>query len=79
MRRAGTSTRNTSIPCGWPTKSPPSAGRWVFDINFQPTLRAIADRGYLDTIAAALPATPRVEQVLCKARRHLAATLAGGT
>ncbi len=52
---------------------------WVFDINFQPTLRAIADRGYLDNIAAALPHTPRVDQILSKARRHLAATLATGS
>ena len=51
---------------------------WVFDINFRPTLRAIADRGYLETIAAALPPTPRVTQIITKACNHLAATLADG-
>ncbi|MFZ1982839.1 MAG: HD domain-containing protein [Desulfatitalea sp.] len=45
---------------------------WVFDINFVPTLQLIAERGYLETIAAALPATPRVAGVLAKARAHLA-------
>jgi hypothetical protein len=51
---------------------------WVFDINFRPTLRAIADRGHLETIAAALPPTPRVHRIVTKARNHLAATLADG-
>lgn len=52
---------------------------WVFDINFRPTLRAIADRGYLETIAAALPPTPRVTQILDHVRSHLASTLADGS
>jgi hypothetical protein len=51
---------------------------WVFDINFRPTLGAIADRGYLETIAATLPPTPRVTQILSKARSYLAAALADG-
>ncbi|MBI5895221.1 MAG: HD domain-containing protein, partial [Desulfobacterales bacterium] len=51
---------------------------WVFDINFRPTLRAIAHRGYLETIATALPPTPRVTQIITKARNHLAAALSDG-
>ncbi len=46
---------------------------WVFDINFAPTLALIAQRGYVEQIAAALPQTPRIAQVLAKARAYLAA------
>ena len=49
---------------------------WVFDINFAPTLQLIAERDCLEDIAAALPQTPRVAQVLAKARAHLSLALA---
>jgi hypothetical protein len=49
---------------------------WVFDINFAPTLQLIAERDCLEGIAAALPQTPRVAQVLAKARAHLSLALA---
>ena len=36
---------------------------WIFDINFEPTLRAICARGYLKTIRDVLPQSRKIDDV----------------
>ncbi|RJQ73645.1 MAG: hypothetical protein C4519_17565 [Desulfobacteraceae bacterium] len=44
---------------------------WIFDINFEPTLRLIRERNYLDILSAMLPAHDRIQAFVHKARRRL--------
>lgn len=46
---------------------------WVFDLNFPPTLVKLAKRNYIGRLAAALPATPRVDQIIAKVQQYLGA------
>jgi len=34
---------------------------WIFDVNFAPTLRRVRERGYLQMIRSALPASARID------------------
>jgi putative nucleotidyltransferase with HDIG domain len=36
---------------------------WMFDINFQPTLRRIKERGYLELIRGVLPQSKRIDAI----------------
>ena len=45
---------------------------WVYDLNFTPTYRAVRERRYIHSIAATLPLTPEVEEVVRIADAHLA-------
>lgn len=44
---------------------------WVFDVNFAPTLRALRERGYLEMIRDALPATEEAKAVYERVAGHL--------
>jgi hypothetical protein len=44
---------------------------WVVDINFKPTLDLIAERGYIDRIAASLPDTDNVNACVARIRSCL--------
>jgi hypothetical protein len=44
---------------------------WVFDLNFQPALRLVAKRNYLEALAMPLPATPKVTEIVDRARQYL--------
>jgi hypothetical protein len=44
---------------------------WVYDINFESTLRLIKERGILDRLAATLPAEPAVLAVVDRVREYL--------
>jgi putative nucleotidyltransferase with HDIG domain len=46
---------------------------WVYEIHYPPTLARIAERQVLEKLAALLPATPDVREVLETARQHVAA------
>ncbi|RJQ73641.1 MAG: HD domain-containing protein [Desulfobacteraceae bacterium] len=46
---------------------------WIFDINFEPTLRLIQERNYLEILSAILPSSERIDAFVRKARQHLAA------
>ena len=37
---------------------------WIFDLNFASTLQLVIDRGYIEQLAATLPSTSRVDQIL---------------
>jgi hypothetical protein len=37
---------------------------WVFDLNFGPTFRAVHDRRYIEKIAANLPRTQEISEVV---------------
>ena len=39
---------------------------WVYDINFEPTMRFIVERGYLDLIKAVLPDTNEIDEVFAR-------------
>ena len=49
---------------------------WVYDINFESTLRLIKERGILERLAATLPADPAVHAVLDRVRGYLELRLA---
>ncbi|MBW1988320.1 MAG: HD domain-containing protein [Deltaproteobacteria bacterium] len=44
---------------------------WVFDMNFAPTLKAVADRGYVEVIRAHLPDTPLVKEAFKNISKRL--------
>lgn len=44
---------------------------WVYDINFPPTFRRVRDRGYLNSIRAALPDSEQVEKIFLAAQHYL--------
>ncbi len=50
---------------------------WVFDINFQPTCRAIGERRYLEKIRRVLPADARIDEIHAMMQHHLEMRLAG--
>jgi hypothetical protein len=37
---------------------------WIFDLNFTSSFRMLAERGYLDRIAATLPATDEIKRAV---------------
>jgi putative nucleotidyltransferase with HDIG domain len=50
---------------------------WVYDLNFDYTLRSVKEKGYLQTIRENLPQTEQVEQAYNTVRRHLDRRLSG--
>lgn len=44
---------------------------WVYDINFAPALRAIARRGYIETIYGTLPRCEQTERIYAAVTEHL--------
>ncbi|MBW1856472.1 MAG: HD domain-containing protein [Deltaproteobacteria bacterium] len=44
---------------------------WVFDVNFSPTFRAIRERSYIESIAATLPQTWEVLEVIKGVQEYL--------
>jgi hypothetical protein len=44
---------------------------WIYDINFQPTFRIIAKRGYLDIIRRTLPDSESIDQIYHRLLRYL--------
>lgn len=44
---------------------------WVFDLNFKPTFRAVQDRRYIEKIAATLPQTREIEQLVAIVQAYL--------
>lgn len=44
---------------------------WVFDINFDPTFRAIQERGYLPLLEKALPPTIEMQQLFSAIQHYL--------
>jgi len=46
---------------------------WVYDINFAPSLRAVAQRGYIDTIYATLPRCEQTQRIYAAVKEHLGA------
>jgi hypothetical protein len=44
---------------------------WVYDLNFGPTFRAIQERQYVERIAAHLPQSDEVQQVLSIVNAYL--------
>jgi hypothetical protein len=39
---------------------------WIYDVNFPPTFRMIAERGYLETIRNTLPASERIDRIYAR-------------
>ncbi|HPL64565.1 MAG TPA: HD domain-containing protein [Syntrophales bacterium] len=50
---------------------------WVYDLNFDYTLRSVKEKGYLQNIKENLPQTEQVEQVYNAVRRHLERKVSG--
>ena len=50
---------------------------WVYDINFQSTLRLIKERGVLEQLAATLPKDAAVLAILDRVKDYLEQRLAG--
>jgi HD superfamily phosphohydrolase YqeK len=44
---------------------------WVFDVNYGPTLRAVRERRYVEKIAAYLPQTTEIQQLLAMVQAYL--------
>jgi putative nucleotidyltransferase with HDIG domain len=44
---------------------------WVYDINFAPSLRAVARRGYIDTIYGTLPRCEQTQRIYDAVKKHL--------
>ena len=44
---------------------------WIYDINFTPSFRRIYERGYLETIRAALPQSDQVNEIFTAAQSYL--------
>ncbi|MDP8239523.1 MAG: HD domain-containing protein [Candidatus Hatepunaea meridiana] len=44
---------------------------WVFDLNFQQSLKAVADRGYVEAFTKRLPDTPDIRRALKSVRKHI--------
>ena len=44
---------------------------WVFDVNFIPTFRAVHKRKYVEKIAAYLPQTREVQQLVAMVQAYL--------
>jgi hypothetical protein len=44
---------------------------WVYDVNFQPTFQMIYERGYLESIRAALPASERIDRIYSRLISYL--------
>jgi len=44
---------------------------WVFDVNFRPTFRAVHERQYLEKIAAYLPQTREIQQLVAMVQAYL--------
>ncbi|HOO77505.1 MAG TPA: HD domain-containing protein [bacterium] len=51
---------------------------WVYGINFTPSLRAVRERGYLESIRAALPPSPRLDRIFGRLRSRLEVPAADG-
>jgi putative nucleotidyltransferase with HDIG domain len=49
---------------------------WIFDLNFQHSLRCVRERGYVDAIGKLLPADPEVQRALQEVNRHIDDALA---
>lgn len=52
---------------------------WVFDLSFKPSFRLLKERGYLDSIAAALPQTVEITRAVDVVREFVDENLADGT
>ena len=50
---------------------------WVFDLNFQPTIRAVHERRYVERIAAALPQTREIQELVTIVQGYIDEQLAG--
>jgi len=50
---------------------------WVFDLNFQPTIRAVRERGYVERIAAALPQTREIQELVTIVQGYIDERIAG--
>lgn len=44
---------------------------WVFDLNFPPTLRKVAERGYIEKIMTVLPDLPEIRRIYDLIRSHI--------
>jgi len=44
---------------------------WVFDVNFRPTFRAVHNRQYVEKIAAYLPQTREIQQLVAMVRAYV--------
>ncbi|MBN1840888.1 MAG: HD domain-containing protein [Deltaproteobacteria bacterium] len=44
---------------------------WVFDVNFEPTFRAVCERRYVEKIAATLPQTREIREVVSTVLAYL--------
>jgi hypothetical protein len=44
---------------------------WVFDLNFRPTYRAVYERQYVERIAATLPQTREISEVVAKVQGYV--------
>ena len=44
---------------------------WVFDVNFRPTFRVVHERKYVEKIAAYLPQTREIQQIVAMVRAYL--------
>jgi hypothetical protein len=49
---------------------------WVFDVNFQPTFRAVCEHRYLERIAVSLPTTKEIKEVVSIAEAYTKSQLA---
>jgi len=50
---------------------------WVFDLNFQPTFRAVHERRYVERIAAVLPQAGEIQELVAIVQEYIDEQLAG--
>jgi len=44
---------------------------WIYDLNFAGSLRMVAERGYIDQIADALPGSDEIREAVELVRAHV--------